>query len=234
MPHSAVDAKDDRRLRRRDLVAAVISARLLLQLLRMASQLSSSTQPTSALSSTSSSLASLLLSTGGQHSSASSADGWLTAAVCLVVAGGAAIFLLTCFCIFTRQIHPLARPQQTARQPAASGGGGGGAGTSGTFHSGVLQLVHLRIPDHGLPVSLAAESEGLSKEQLDALPASRWQHSDGALEEGDGERCTICLIDFDQVAVVTELRCSHTYHTACIRQWLSHKHTCPLCLTKLT
>ena len=230
MSRSAVDAKDDRRLRRRDLVAAVISARLLLQLLRMASQLSSSTQPTSALSSTSSSLASHLLSTGGQHSTASSADGWLTAAVCLVVAGGAAIFLLTCFCIFTRQIHPLARPQNVIRQPAVSGGGA----TSGTFHSGVLQLVHLRIPDHGLPVSLAAESEGLSKEQLDALPASRWQHSDGALEEGERERCTICLVDFDQVAVVTELRCSHVYHTACIRQWLSHKHTCPLCLTKLT
>ncbi|RKP39428.1 hypothetical protein BJ085DRAFT_27431 [Dimargaris cristalligena] len=42
--------------------------------------------------------------------------------------------------------------------------------------------------------------------------------------------CSICLDDFEPDQQIRILPCHHTFHTACIDQWLTTKHSrCPLC-----
>lgn len=41
-------------------------------------------------------------------------------------------------------------------------------------------------------------------------------------------KCTICLEPILDSKRRT-LRCSHTFHCACIRRWMRIRHTCPLC-----
>ena len=45
------------------------------------------------------------------------------------------------------------------------------------------------------------------------------------------EQCAVCLESFEAAEPVTSLRCSHRYHTACVRAWLEHSQCawCPLC-----
>lgn len=48
--------------------------------------------------------------------------------------------------------------------------------------------------------------------------------------------CMICLIDFDNEALVTPLPCDirHYYHTRCIEEWLLQNARCPLCKAEVT
>jgi hypothetical protein len=48
------------------------------------------------------------------------------------------------------------------------------------------------------------------------------------LASEEGTSCCICLSDFEPEEVITELRCGHCYHEACIRTWLVQRDCCPL------
>ena len=43
------------------------------------------------------------------------------------------------------------------------------------------------------------------------------------------ENCLICLNNFLKDEIITTLPCSHIFHCACIREWISFKKVCPLC-----
>ncbi|KAJ5882093.1 Zinc finger RING-type [Penicillium soppii] len=53
----------------------------------------------------------------------------------------------------------------------------------------------------------------------------------GAIQIQDGERCLICLSDYEVAEEVRELgKCKHIYHKECIDQWLTTgRNSCPLC-----
>ncbi|PON38942.1 43kDa postsynaptic protein [Parasponia andersonii] len=42
-------------------------------------------------------------------------------------------------------------------------------------------------------------------------------------------KCSICQEEFEADDDLGKLNCGHGFHTACIRHWLSHKNTCPVC-----
>ncbi|OMO54388.1 Zinc finger, RING-type [Corchorus capsularis] len=42
--------------------------------------------------------------------------------------------------------------------------------------------------------------------------------------------CAVCLEQLDSVgSEVSQMPCSHQFHTACILTWLNHSHYCPVC-----
>lgn len=43
------------------------------------------------------------------------------------------------------------------------------------------------------------------------------------------ECCGVCLEDFQSMERVRQLRCGHTFHGPCVRQWLLMHANCPLC-----
>lgn len=45
-----------------------------------------------------------------------------------------------------------------------------------------------------------------------------------------GEKCAVCLCDFDAGDMVRRLPCVHHFHPACIDRWLSQNKRCPLCM----
>ncbi|KAJ1388115.1 Zinc finger, RING-type [Sesbania bispinosa] len=50
------------------------------------------------------------------------------------------------------------------------------------------------------------------------------------LQEGvTKERCSICLVEFDDCIEVSSMPCKHVYHHECLVQWLKTSHVCPLC-----
>lgn len=53
----------------------------------------------------------------------------------------------------------------------------------------------------------------------------------GSIQISDGERCLICLSDYEVAEEVRELnKCKHVFHRDCIDQWLTTgRNSCPLC-----
>ncbi|GAB0497570.1 hypothetical protein MMPV_008905 [Pyropia vietnamensis] len=49
------------------------------------------------------------------------------------------------------------------------------------------------------------------------------------LPDGASTACAICLDESHPDRTEAALACGHTYHGACIRQWLAKSDTCPLC-----
>ena len=50
--------------------------------------------------------------------------------------------------------------------------------------------------------------------------------------KGEEHLCCVCLEAFAEGAIVTQLRCKHSFHGDCIQPWLRQqgtKATCPLC-----
>ena len=41
--------------------------------------------------------------------------------------------------------------------------------------------------------------------------------------------CVVCLNDYTPGEELRALSCGHYFHDECLRDWLSHRHTCPLC-----
>eukprot|EP01121_Diplochlamys_sp_Union-15-3_P007218 TRINITY_DN1815_c0_g1_i1.p1 TRINITY_DN1815_c0_g1~~TRINITY_DN1815_c0_g1_i1.p1 ORF type:complete len:220 (+),score=29.09 TRINITY_DN1815_c0_g1_i1:56-715(+) len=48
-------------------------------------------------------------------------------------------------------------------------------------------------------------------------------------EELTIQRCTICLVDFEEGDDVNKLPCNHFFHPECIKKWLLMQDACPLC-----
>ena len=47
---------------------------------------------------------------------------------------------------------------------------------------------------------------------------------------GEEDRCTICLCDIDKDEDIINLKCSHTFHDECLRQYLKeYDFKCPMC-----
>jgi len=67
---------------------------------------------------------------------------------------------------------------------------------------------------------------GLPPETLAALPEIAFKKQ---ADEGDGERCTVCLDDYEDGEIVLQLPCSHIFHGHCVPEWFKTQKTCPLC-----
>ena len=47
---------------------------------------------------------------------------------------------------------------------------------------------------------------------------------------GNEDRCTICLCDIEEDEDIINLKCSHTFHDECLRQYLKdYDFKCPIC-----
>jgi len=65
---------------------------------------------------------------------------------------------------------------------------------------------------------------------IDALPRSRV----AAAMVAAGDRCTICLQDYETGEAIKTLPCSHPFHCACIERWLGDcRGSCPVCTQKV-
>ena len=45
----------------------------------------------------------------------------------------------------------------------------------------------------------------------------------------EDESCVICLVDYDAEDELSNLPCSHAFHTACTESWLAVNPSCPVC-----
>jgi len=83
------------------------------------------------------------------------------------------------------------------------------------------------ISMHDPAVLKAARRAGLSKWDLEVLPTFFYSKK----EDVNNEECSICLGQFDLGEMLISLPCDkkHSFHAACIRQWLERQNSCPLC-----
>lgn len=51
----------------------------------------------------------------------------------------------------------------------------------------------------------------------------------GEEEEEEGDKCTICLSEFEVDEDVRRLPCFHLFHVECVDQWLGQNKRCPIC-----
>uniref|UniRef100_A0A6T9E0I7 RING-type domain-containing protein n=1 Tax=Noctiluca scintillans TaxID=2966 RepID=A0A6T9E0I7_NOCSC len=52
----------------------------------------------------------------------------------------------------------------------------------------------------------------------------------GAVSPNLGERCTVCLTEYEMSDSVALLPCGHTFHRMCISRWLLERRSaCPIC-----
>lgn len=72
---------------------------------------------------------------------------------------------------------------------------------------------------------------GLSEEKI-MSGLKQWKYLDIPLEEPPTtgvEPCCICQEDYADGEDMGRVDCGHYFHTACIKQWLVIKNTCPIC-----
>jgi len=121
--------------------------------------------------------------------------------------------------------------RQEASNPASGGQGNGSnnsaAGSPAAADGG-------RPPDsHGLRDADQEEWEVPSEPACDAL-VSRLKASPHPSETVSGGLCVICAEDIAEIGTpVVTLSCQHVFHEACIRRWLTKRHTCPTCRMEL-
>lgn len=48
-------------------------------------------------------------------------------------------------------------------------------------------------------------------------------------DDYEKDKCCICLNEFSSDDKIKKLNCGHMHHTECIRDWMYHKMSCPLC-----
>ncbi|KAL2321158.1 hypothetical protein Fmac_030127 [Flemingia macrophylla] len=53
--------------------------------------------------------------------------------------------------------------------------------------------------------------------------------SNDASKHQIGKKCSICQEEYEADDEVGRLKCEHSYHFQCIKQWLVHKNFCPVC-----
>jgi len=74
-------------------------------------------------------------------------------------------------------------------------------------------------------------STGLSEETISkCLEKSLYSKTEHASQSMDIEvKCSICQEEYEERDELGSLKCSHSYHEACIKQWLLQKNKCPVC-----
>merc|ERR1712098_39797 len=66
---------------------------------------------------------------------------------------------------------------------------------------------------------------GLTEEQIGSIESKKLRKAI------PGERCCICLGDFEKGEEIRELGCKHMFHKDCVDTWLHQNRKCPLCKT---
>lgn len=97
--------------------------------------------------------------------------------------------------------------------------GGNGMG-QGNMNDLIEQMLHYNR-DHPTDETIVS---GLPEKKIDDIKKL----------DKDKTNCVICLEDFKNGDVTTNLPCLHMFHTDCIRNWLKKQNTCPICKYKLT
>lgn len=74
---------------------------------------------------------------------------------------------------------------------------------------------------------------GLPDAVLNALEVVTYHPGDNEGKAAAGsaapDRCTVCLVDFEDEEAVKKLPCGHVFHAQCVDTWLQTAHVCPLC-----
>lgn len=102
-------------------------------------------------------------------------------------------------------------------------------------------LVPRRAPPEGPDASLVVAPSAPEQEEAETPPepacaafVSRLQSSTAALPDGPDAVCVICADGLSELGTaVAKLSCGHAFHDACIREWLTRRHTCPTCRLEL-
>lgn len=115
------------------------------------------------------------------------------------------------------------------------GGGGddGGWRRAGQSASSASTMNGARLANGSVAtvVGVGGGDGCLTRQQLAALPCRKFLGESDALQD-DMACCTICQIEYEEGDELHMLpACSHTFHAACVGEWLFKKSaTCPLCL----
>ncbi|KAI8333288.1 hypothetical protein EDC96DRAFT_526073 [Choanephora cucurbitarum] len=88
----------------------------------------------------------------------------------------------------------------------------------------IQQLLHIYVANG----THESNTKGATESQMAALKR-RMLTQQELLDGYSSNECTICTETYDDKLELTELPCSHEYHSACIRQWLRINSTCPIC-----
>ncbi|ONK76736.1 uncharacterized protein A4U43_C03F31580 [Asparagus officinalis] len=74
-------------------------------------------------------------------------------------------------------------------------------------------------------------STGLGEETIMKCLKQRKHFVIGVGATVETEPCCICQEEYTVGEDLGVLDCGHDFHTACIKQWLTHKNLCPICKT---
>jgi len=87
------------------------------------------------------------------------------------------------------------------------------------FDDGVARSVR-----RALQIGTVLAGQRLSDEEIRALPKVRF-------EQEELHQCSICLENYQQGELLTQLCCGHFFHVPCLARWMQRATQCPLCRT---
>ena len=99
----------------------------------------------------------------------------------------------------------------------------------------IVALFESLTPEEQRPVSADAVFESQAyrlvknsyNESTSRAPPAESEEDDESKED---EKCPICLGNFqDEEMVIVLPRCSHIFHTLCIKEWMKRASSCPTC-----
>lgn len=76
------------------------------------------------------------------------------------------------------------------------------------------------------------KTDGLDEDEWNDIPESTFRPQDVQTEASvlqQSPMCPVCQNNFAEGEVVKELRCNHSFHKNCLKQWVDHNKTCPTC-----
>ncbi|VEU23669.1 DEKNAAC104888 [Brettanomyces naardenensis] len=83
---------------------------------------------------------------------------------------------------------------------------------------------------------LEAHTESICVFRTSPKSGCSWKERTNALEEeayyDEGDRCPICMIEYEDGDPGRKLKCKHAFHRACVDEWLVNDNTCPICRAK--
>ncbi|KAI3712482.1 hypothetical protein L1987_71039 [Smallanthus sonchifolius] len=79
---------------------------------------------------------------------------------------------------------------------------------------------------------VGTESRGLSADSIASLRSVIYNTQNS--QNGSSETCVICRLDYEDGDNLILLSCKHSYHSACITNWLQINKVCPVCSTEVS